>query len=84
MTNTSTFSGKIIQKFMTAEEFGKFVEKYMAHKSFTYTPRAVNDNDREIFKDYTKGGMDIKALAKKYGISNSKVMTAIVKASKEV
>lgn len=82
MTNNSSFSGKIIQKFMTAEEFGKFVERYLSHRTFNYKTREANDQDKDIFKDYVQNDMSIKDLAKKYNVSQSKIGTSIVKASK--
>ncbi len=75
-----TFQGAIIQKFMTAEEFQKFIEKYYQHRGQRGGARLVNDTDRQIFADYKVNKMSINDIAKKYSCSHTRVNTAIVKA----
>lgn len=76
------FSGKVIAKFMTAEELSAFIEKYMAHKGWARKSRPVTDEDRQILAEY-KAGTSVKDLMKKYSRTESRINTSIIKAIKE-
>lgn len=78
-----TFQANIIEKIMSADEYSKFITKYMDARSTVRQARPVNDTDRAILADY-KGKMTVGQIMKKYNFSTSKVSGLILKAVLEL
>lgn len=69
---------------MSEEEYGKFIEKYLLTRGHGgwQKKRPVTETDRQIYADF-KAKMSYKQLAQKYGISQSRIQTSILKVAQE-
>ena len=75
----------VLERYMTPEELSAFMERYLANKGKKSwgMERPVDDEDRNIYKDFVSG-LTPTDIMKKYERSLSKVQTSLTKVLREL
>jgi len=77
--NTASFSGSVIKKIMTKEEFVNFIKQYNANRK-TRRLEAPQASDFAILK-FLKQTKSVSQTAKKFGIATHTVNAAMTRIS---
>lgn len=73
----------ILKRFMSDENFNFLLQEYKAARILQRREKEVSHSDQILHKEFV-GGMSVPDIAKKYGISETRVTKSIVVASKYI